>query len=853
MKHPYFWKTTVILLQVMCLLGIFGICYAGYYKAGNSIISMAQIDGGKYENTEYYLNEVNRQIVSLSDLVQQEEMFKKDESGRMSYTMNMNSYGYDFIEYEVETLLNAQVIWSAYTIVFSYESEELVPEDGEIILPAEARRIVLESNAEGLSQKYLEEVKEEAKSEGENYNWILYDSDGRAIGGMKPFAEDSQYDETLSVQYNFSILNEKASGLRTKEGKSLLEYCKKIPIYEYQNAFFVLGDMIENVKYAYDNYQQHLYQASASVCVMIAGVENECLYNNGSGAFVEDLYTAGDKWLKTAKENQDNYNYIYFNSKNFRMETSLNVDTNQLYDWYMDLGDIFDHDFAAAITIPAGDISNYEMQDALREGKILYDQIRPQMKYYVSVLLGCLIVFIILLIAFTSMCGRSKSEGITVIWFDKIPTEIAICIMLGLALFGWCVTVAVFKESLSHMSNLIYLGMDMTMVVILHLLFLFGYSSLVRRMKAGVLWKNSIVKMLWTGAVFCFSHIHETVTTLAGYVVFLLFNIFMTMMAFLDNNFYALVIMLVIDALVGGCLLYEAYIRHNIQKAVKRISDGDITYQMDTSYIQGSYRKLVDNLNHIGEGLQGAVDANMKNERLKTDLITNVSHDIKTPLTSIINYIGLIKREDVENERIREYVNVLDQKAQRLKSLTEDLVEVSRITSGNIVLQIMPLDFVEIVQQTAAEFDEKFEERNLQLIMNFPPESITIHADGRRLYRVIENLFNNVAKYAMPATRVYVDIFLETGGSKAVLSVKNISENPLNIQEKDLTERFIRGDVSRTTEGSGLGLSIAKNLTEAQGGVFEIYLDGDLFRVTITFPRIRREFAKVEEEKGQEE
>lgn len=403
------------------------------------------------------------------------------------------------------------------------------------------------------------------------------------------------------------------------------------------------------------------------------------------------------------------------------------------------------------------------------------------------------------------------------------------------------------------MSNLIYLGMDMTMVVILHLLFLFGYSSLVRRMKAGVLWKNSIVKMLWTGAVFCFSHIHETVTTLAGYVVFLLFNIFMTMMAFVDESFYALVIMLVIDALVGGCLLYEAYIRHNIQKAVKRISDGDITYQMDTSYIQGSYRKLVDNLNHIGEGLQGAVDANMKNERLKTDLITNVSHDIKTPLTSIINYIGLIKREDVENERIREYVNVLDQKAQRLKSLTEDLVEVSRITSGNIVLQIMPLDFVEIVQQTAAEFDEKFEERNLQLIMNFPPESITIHADGRRLYRVIENLFNNVAKYAMPATRVYVDIFLETGGSKAVLSVKNISENPLNIQEKDLTERFIRGDVSRTTEGSGLGLSIAKNLTEAQGGVFEIYLDGDLFRVTITFPRIRREFAKVEEEKGQEE
>lgn len=841
MKHPYFWKTTVILLQVMCLLGIFGICYAGYYKAGNSIISMAQIDGGKYENTEYYLDEVNRQIVSLSELVQQEEMFKKDESGRMSYTMNMNNYGYDYIEYEVETLLGAQEIWSSYTIRFLYEDG--IPEEDEIVLPAEARRIILERNAEGLSRQYLEEVKEEAKNEGENYNWILYDSDGRAIGGMESFDEDSDEEESFMMEYSFSILNEKASGLQTKEGKSLLEYCKNIPVYEYQSAFFALDDMIGTVKEDYDNYQQHLYQASASVCVMIAGAENECLYSNSSGAFVEDLYTAGDKWLKSAKANQDNYNYIYFNSKNFRMETSLNVDTNQLYDWYMCLGDIFEHDFAASITIPAGDISNYEMQDALRDGKILYDQVRPLMKYYVSVLVVCLIGAIILLIALTSMCGRSREEGITLIWFDKIPTEIAALIMGAVAVFGWCVTVMVFEESLSHMSNLIYLGMDMAMVVILHLLFLFGYSSLVRRMKAGVLWKNSILRMIWTGAVFCFSHIHETVATLAGYVLFVLFNVFMTSMAFGDDNFFALVIMVIIDALVGGSLLYEAYIRHNIQKAVKRISDGDITYQMDTSYIQGSYRKLVDNLNHIGEGLQGAVDANMKNERLKTDLITNVSHDIKTPLTSIINYIGLIKREDVENERIKEYVNVLDQKAQRLKSLTEDLVEVSRITSGNIVLQMMPLDFVEIVQQTAAEFDEKFEERNLQLIMNFPPESITIHADGRRLYRVIENLFNNVAKYALPATRVYVDIFLENGGSKAMLSVKNISENPLNIQAKDLTERFIRGDVSRSTEGSGLGLSIAKNLTEAQGGAFEIYLDGDLFRVTITFPRIRREFA----------
>lgn len=850
MKHPYFWKTTVVLLQILCVLGIFAICYAGYYKAGSSIFNMAQIDGGKYENTEYYLNEVNSQMTFLNDKIRQEEMFKKDQSGRMTSVLNMNDYGYYNIKYTVETLLNAEENWSNYEITFYFDTGSEIPEEDNIILPAEAKRIILTQNASGLSQEYLKEVTEAAQIEGGTYNWILYNN-GQAVGGITEEEAEERYEESITIGWDFSILNERKSGIQTQDGKSLLEYCSNIPIYEYENAFSTLSCMIEDAQDMYNEYQQRLYQEPSSITVMVAGPNNECLYNSEMGEFVKELYTAGDKWLNAAKEGENNY--IYFNSKNFRMETSLNVDTNQLYDWYMNVGSVFDHDFAAAIIIPAGDLSNYEVQDSLREGKILYDQIRPQMKYYVSILVGCLIGTVILLIAFTGMCGRSKAEGITLIGFDKIPTEIAALIIGALGACSVWFLIDVIETSLYHKGNLFWIGMDMLMVVVVDILFLYSYASLVRRMKAGTMWKNSIFRMLWSGAVFCVAHIHETVATVVGYVVFVLFNIIMSVEAFYDDYFFAFVSLIVVDVIVGGCLLYEAYIRHNIQKAVKRISDGDITYQMDSSYIQGSYRKLVDNLNHIGEGLQNAVDANMKSERLKTDLITNVSHDIKTPLTSIINYIGLIKREDVENERIKEYVNVLDQKAQRLKSLTEDLVEVSRITSGNIVLQMMPLDFVEIVQQTVAEFDEKFEARNLQLVMNLPPENITVHADGRRLYRVIENLFSNVAKYAMPGTRVYVDIFLENGGSKAVLSVKNISENPLNIQATELTERFIRGDVSRTTEGSGLGLSIAKTLTEAQGGMFEIYLDGDLFRATITFPRIRREFTKVVEEKDSEE
>jgi len=224
----------------------------------------------------------------------------------------------------------------------------------------------------------------------------------------------------------------------------------------------------------------------------------------------------------------------------------------------------------------------------------------------------------------------------------------------------------------------------------------------------------------------------------------------------------------------------------------------------------------------------------MKSERLKTDLITNVSHDIKTPLTSIINYVELLKQEDFKDPKIRRYIEVLEQKSQRLKTLTEDVVEASKVSSGNITLEFMNLNLVEMIQQTSGEFEEKFKAGDLEEVTNLPNEEIVIRADGRRLWRVLSNIYNNAAKYAMQGTRVYAD--LEKKDGMACFSLKNISARPLNIPASELTERFIRGDVSRSTEGSGLGLSIAQSLTEMQGGTFELYLDGDLFKVTIKFP-----------------
>ena len=309
-------------------------------------------------------------------------------------------------------------------------------------------------------------------------------------------------------------------------------------------------------------------------------------------------------------------------------------------------------------------------------------------------------------------------------------------------------------------------------------------------------------------------------------------------------------ITLAADAFIVYYLVLNAIAKNKIIKGIKAVAGGDLEYQISLEHLRGEQREVAEMLNDIGTGLQKAVEKSVKSERLKTDLITNVSHDIKTPLTSIINYVDILKRSNIEDPKIQGYLEILEAKAQRLKTLTEDVVEASKVSSGNINLQLMDVNLVEMMNQTTGEFAEKFEHKNLELIQTLPNEPAIIHVDGRRMWRVLENLYNNAAKYAMPGTRVYAD--LSVSESEVKFSLKNVSEQQLNISADELTERFIRGDVSRSTEGSGLGLSIAKNLTELQGGTFELYLDGDLFKVLITFPRVRRLTKEKEIKKGKD-
>ena len=271
-----------------------------------------------------------------------------------------------------------------------------------------------------------------------------------------------------------------------------------------------------------------------------------------------------------------------------------------------------------------------------------------------------------------------------------------------------------------------------------------------------------------------------------------------------------------------------------ITRIIYKMSQGELNEKVDLTDMGGQERFLAESVNKIDEGLKKALEEQVKSERMKTDLIANVSHDLRTPLTSIINYVDLLKRENIDNERVQNYLDILERKSLRLKHLTEDLVDASKISSGNMPVNPIRLDFVELVTQVNGEFQEKFEVSQLKPVVTLPDKPVVLMSDGRLLFRILENLYNNACKYAMKGTRVYIDV--AAAGKEASFTIKNISADPLNIGADELTERFIRGDVSRSTEGSGLGLSIAKSLVEVLQGRFEIYLDGDLFRVGLWFP-----------------
>lgn len=488
------------------------------------------------------------------------------------------------------------------------------------------------------------------------------------------------------------------------------------------------------------------------------------------------------------------------------------------------------------MTLIIGIDTELSAEDDIYEAYREYEQLHPWIKVCIFCGLVSLIGWIISLVYLTLATGRrTGEEKIHLNPIDKIKTEILVAAFIFMMAELVILIAKVNSEEWAVYGIIVASG---TVSLVIDGLFLIFYLSMVRRMKAEMLWETSVACWLERGIRKVFARQKTTVRVLLLFAGHMAVCFVLAVGAFYYQSMTALVVLLLFSA--GECymILRKAVEQYQIRQGVEKIRDGALSGKIDIEQLHGEEKSLAEAINNIGEGLLHAVDDSTKNERMKADLITNVSHDIKTPLTSIINYVNLMKLEKIDNERVQGYIQILDEKSQRLRQLTADLVEASKISSGNVKLDMQVIDLVELVYQTSGEFNEKFEQKELTIVTKLPKTAVLIRADGRQLYRVIENLYNNVAKYALEKTRVYVDIaYVE---EKVVFSIKNVSEHSLareNSNAGDLTERFIRGDSSRTTEGSGLGLSIAKSLTVLMGGVFDIKVDGDLFKASITFPQ----------------
>lgn len=557
----------------------------------------------------------------------------------------------------------------------------------------------------------------------------------------------------------------------------------------------------------------------------------------------DEVYTNTNS--KTAKEFQgkykgecdvkisvNNHNTSYSKTFDNKEYKSSNVDSELGFDNRLRNGDIY-------MSIP----ENFErapgIYDRIYQAKDDFSRELVEVKIIISTIVCSLVLGIIS----TFLYKRSKIE-----LFDKdnfwlklskfIPLELYIlglivaviflmqCIdqsydMLASFIFGFlgigfiCTVFYIFNKQIKSFDN----KLDFLKITFVYRFYVFINKSIK---KTSQLTRNiPLAKRIIGLSIICF---------VVGF--------FGMIFAINDYNLFIAIMTLILT--IGGFAYYVlkklSYLNY-IMDGAQRIKDGDIHYKIDTVG-EDNFTTLADNINNIRDGLDKAIDNQLRSERMKSELITNVSHDLKTPLTSIINYVELIKKEDdITPEYLKDYINVLDSKSKRLKVLIEDLFEASKASSGNIELNMEKIDITQLLRQSIGEMEEKLSEAKLNLKINVPEEKTYIRADGRRLYRVLENLLGNISKYSLPNTRVYIDIIEEDG--KVKLTMKNISSYELNFDPDEIMERFKRADDSRNTEGSGLGLAIARDLVNLQGGTFSIDIDGDLFKSIVEFNTIR--------------
>ena len=473
------------------------------------------------------------------------------------------------------------------------------------------------------------------------------------------------------------------------------------------------------------------------------------------------------------------------------------------------------------------DIYTYVDRSLPEKSVTHYIEIGVELAYYlryaVYVILPVTFLLAVLLFSFLiSAAGHKKGQdGIKVRGLAKIPLDLHLVGIVSIVLFMlanmyWVISYAMVERSIALLG-----------VMLLSVNF---FTCLAVNIKVGSWWHNTIIWKVLSLLKTIFLNINLIAKTVLVVGVITLLEFFFIAML---GNPRVLWLWIISRVIIIPAVFYMAIMLNKLKTGAEKIVSGQINGKIDASKMFWDFKKHAETLNNINKGLGTAVDKQMKSERMKTELITNVSHDIKTPLTSIINYVDLIGKEETDNEKIAEYSEILAKQSNRLKRLIEDLVEASKATSGNMDINLEPCEIGVLLTQSVGEYEQKMQEKELELITKNNQESVFIMADGKLLWRVFDNLLNNVCKYAQSGTRVYINLEIEA--NKAVISFKNTSKYPLNISADELLERFVRGEKSRHTEGNGLGLSIAQSLVELQYGSMQLVVDGDLFKVILEF------------------
>ena len=636
-------------------------------------------------------------------------------------------------------------------------------------------------------------------------------------------SKDFTKTEAFSTSYFRFILNQvsKAQYVSTKESSNYLELEDengKIYYYDttnYSNDYF---KGIENyIKYIIiDNKTNIMYTniRSNNYTEEIAKIKNNPTYweytNSNIDTNIEYINKDNIKY---------NYTYYYSNKEVNKIDENGDLEKRNLEDF--NIYTYYDEKAAnETIDMKGG----REIWNFLIENKTL-----PIYALGISAILLIAIVFYLIY----AIGHRDGKEEITLNSLDKMSYELItiICGMISLSFLAISIVAL-------NMLNYITILFAFISYILAYIVASIWVVTTIKRIKAREFLRSFTTYKIIRWIYHKFKNLRatfrnktpETKKIFWYYIVFIAISIILASLCYTG-----LAILLLIAFWIYSYFRIRKYVNKQakIEEALKNIYEGKTDIYVDESELEGILKRMAIYINDIAGGFSNAIKESLKSERLKTELITNVSHDIKTPLTSIINYVDLIKKEDIQNEKIKEYVDILDKKSQRLKKLTEDLVEASKASSGNIKLNLEEIRVKELINQTIGEFKDKFENKKLIIETNMPEDDVKITADNRYMYRIIENLFSNITKYAQDGTRVYIDV--KKKNKNIEISIKNISKDRLNISADELMQRFVRGDKSRYTEGSGLGLSIAKSLTELQKGTFNITIDGDLFKVEMRF------------------